>query len=682
MKKLCALVAAVGAIAAFGGTEEWAKELDESFAMAGKGSLMAPGDLGLVNGHISLCGWVNDPAEVRRLCAPPYFCSDYRLEFRFNGRGGKVTGYTWRPEALVREGEVAGWRLRSALHPIGGERGFVMSLEAENTAATAATLRVSFAAKGTPGYSRNWTFSPPSAAKPDARTKVAFATTFGSADEGVFKDVPAGGKGVAHFVVGIASPEEADALVARAIADPEGTIRRSVGEWRARVRRLASRVPRFESDNEAFVRLYRRSLIHFPLTEWNADDFVIRPFYVTGGLFGACMCSYLWNIGGPYMMWPLVDPEAIKAHLRAFLKLDLRRCYALNPCTGGPVGPYYPINQEKMIFMIRSYVMGSGDVAFLKEMVEGRAIIEHVVAMALVHDDLAKPAVIADYGKAGCSHLELRHGNLYDCEIPDMNLRRIVLLRLADRLCRIAGHDPKVDLVARANALKALCRERFWNAKEGWFCGRCSDGRVTTRWTIQMFKALGWGDWVLDSDADAALRRHLMDETEFLGSHGVHSLSKKDPAYDDWDVDNGGPGACVSFAPAVCDRLYADGHADEAEEILRRLTWLGDGRLPYWCDSHYADRPDYRHNTPLQLNIEGGVPSQTILFGMFGISVGDDFRITVAPHLPKDTDHIVLEDVRLAGRTFTVRCSRKGGVAVTCGAKTLTAPLGGRVVLD
>ena len=37
------------------------------------------------------------------------------------------------------------------------------------------------------------------------------------------------------------------------------------------------------------------------------------------------------------------------------------------------------------------------------------------------------PAVIADYGKAGCSHLELRHGNLYDCEIPDMNLRRIVL---------------------------------------------------------------------------------------------------------------------------------------------------------------------------------------------------------------------------------------------------------------
>ena len=50
----------------------------------------------------------------------------------------------------------------------------------------------------------------------------------------------------------------------------------------------------------------------------------------------------------------------------------------------------------------------------------------------------------------------------------------------------------------------------------------------------------------------------------------------------------------MSFAPAIAERLY-------------------------------ADRADYRHNTPLQLNVEG---------------------------------------VKLAGKTFSVRCSRKEGTKV------------------
>ena len=177
------------------------------------------------------------------------------------------------------------------------------------------------------------------------------------------------------------------------------------------------------------------------------------------------------------------------------------------------------------------------------------------------------------------------------------------------------------------------------------------------------------------------LLAHLMDESEFLGSHGLRSLSKKDVAWDDLDVDNGGPGACVSFAPAIVERLYADGRAVEAETILRRLLWLGDG-FPYWCDSHYADRPDYRHNTPLQLNIEGAVPAQTIVFGLFGIRIGDDFSIRVAPRLPSWADHVNLRNVRLAGRVFDVFCSRRDGIRVVLSdGSVLAADDGGVVVL-
>ena len=662
----------------------WADELDASFALRSEDARIEPRDLGLVNGHVTFNGWVEDLGSVRQLYAPPYHCGSFRLDVTFGGAAVKPVRWTWRPECVVREGTAGVWRVTTRLYPLANARGGILAIEAENGGGTPAALNVDCRVGGTPGYRRKWVFDAPSGADgsfPDWRgevrgyvldsegrpARVTFGTSSGSGtwehSAKMSLSAAAGGTApTAYAVFSLAGPDEADATVRQALADPAGAVRAARAAWRGRVAELAARVPRFSSDNEALVRLYRRSLIHFPLTRWEVDEFVLKPFYVTGGLFGSCMCSYLWNLGGPYRMWAMVDPAVIREQLKAYLRLDLTRCYALNPCDGGPVGPYYPVNQEKMIFMIRAYVLGTGDVGFLRETVGGKSIVEHVVGMALFHDDLTKEAVLADYGKAN-DHLELRRGFPYNGEMPDLNLRRIVLLRLADKLCRLAGHDPKVDLVRRADALKALCRREQWDAEQRWFVGRCANGKRTTRWTIQMFKALGWGDWVLDADARDGLIGHLMDESEFLGSHGVHSLSKKDEAWDDWDVDNGGPGACVSFAPAIAERLYADGRAREAETILRRLTWLADG-YPYWCDSHYADRADYRHNTPLQLNVEGGVIAQAIIFGLFGIAVDDDFSVRATPHLPADTDMIALEGVKLAGRTFSVRCSRKEGTKV------------------
>jgi len=305
------------------------------------------------------------------------------------------------------------------------------------------------------------------------------------------------------------------------------------------------------------------------------------------------------------------------------------------------------------MFLIHSYVTETCDAAYLNEIVEGKRIIDHVLDFALLFDDLSKDAVLVDYGPGGCNHLEFRLGFRYDGVMPDMNLRRIALYYLADELCRIAGVVPKADLVARAKALKALCREKLWDPERGWFSGTCSDGVRTTRWTMQMFKALGSRGKVLDSDQEAALVGHLMDETEFFGPYGVHSLSKKDIAYHAQDVDNGGPGACPSFAPAIVNRLYRDGRTAEGDAILLRLKWLAEC-FPYWSDSQYADRRDYRHNTPLQLNIEGGCLAQTLVFGLFGVEIGADMKPTFKPHLPNGVKRLMLRGLRLCGRDYDI----------------------------
>lgn len=649
----------------------FAEKLDAAFAIGKAKSIISPEDLGLVNGHVTMNGWVEDVSLVRGLYAPPYFCNDYALALTFNGRRVAATDYTWRPEQLTRVGEKDGWRIETRLVPVVGERAAILAVEVRNGNDRPRDLAVRFDSCGTVGCREHWGFGKPlgesawndgtleiNSGKP---SRIAVKWSLNDTNEARFKAVPSGESRAFYVAFAIGAPEEATRLVRTCVADPSGTVARSVDGWRARVRKLAARLPDFDCDDPALVQLYRRSILHLLLVEWNVDTFKLRPYYATGGLNGGCICNYLWNFGGPYRLWPLVDPAALKAHVKAFLDLNLEDCFAFAPCDGSPQGPYYPINQEKILLLIDAYVRETGDVAFLKETHRGKTFVEWALLMALTHDDLTKDAVLVDYGTTN-SHLELRTAeHLYNGVMPDLNLRRIRLLRMADGLCKLAGFDPQVDLIRRAGALKALCRRELWDAENGWFKARCADGRTKVRWTMQMFKAFGSG--ALDPDVEAALIGHLMNPDEFLGSHGVHSLSKRDPAYDENDIDNGGPGACPSFAPAICDRLFADGHAKEANEIFGRLKWLG-AALPYWGDSQYADRADYRRDTPLQCDVEGACLAQTVVFGLFGIRIDDALKVSFDPHLPDGVNRMRLSNLRLNGKTFDISCTRKDGTTV------------------
>ena len=651
----------------------FAERLDSSFAIESAASIISPNDLGLVNGHITMNGRIEDVSLVKGLYAPPYFCNDFVLALLFNGRRVVASGYTWRPEALVRRGEKDGWRIRTRLVPVAGASAAVLEVSVQNGNRIPADLSLRYDVAGTVGRREHWGFGKPvgEQVRRDGNieidggmpARIAVRWSLGAGNESRLQNVPPGGRRTFHVALSIGEPDAASRLVRECIGDPQRCIEGSIGEWRGRVRGLAAKVPDFECDDPALVQLYRRSLLHLLLTRWDVQSFSLRPYYATGGMNGGCTCCYLWNFGGPYKLWPLVDPAALKSHLKAFLRLDLEKCFALAPSDGSPQGPYYPINQEKVVFLIDAYVRETGDLAFLKEQFGGKTIAGWVVDMALAHDDLSKPAVLADYGEAGRTHLELRKGCLYDSVMPDLNLRRIALLRMADRLCRMAGHDPSVDLASRAEALKRLVRDRLWDADAGWFRAVCSDGKPTLRYTMQMFKAFGHGENVLDRDVEEALLKHLMNPDEFLGKYGVHSMSKLDPAYDEDDVDNGGPGACPPFAPAICDRLYRDGHFDEANDILMRLRWLGSS-LPYWGDSQYADRMDYRRDTPLQCNIEGACIAQTVIFGLFGVRIDDSLSVSFDPHLPKGLDVMRLSNLRLCGKSYDVECSRSGGVRV------------------
>ncbi|MBP5638219.1 MAG: hypothetical protein J6X55_01980, partial [Victivallales bacterium] len=588
------------------------------------------------------------------------------------------------------------------LVPYNGRRAAILQFFVTNTGRENAELSIQFEVTGGLARASHWGFSKPRNAPPaqaawnrgvfslnNGNDKLAFASTLKIRPHlpvcsGVLDappiSVPQYGTETFYVFMALAPARELNKLIAEIKSNPLECCEKSRRFWEERVKRLYSIMPNFSSDNKAWEKLYDRSLLHLLLNEWNVPDFKLHPYYSTGGINGGCIGCYLWNYGEPYRLWSMLNQESAKEHLRTFLNLDLTNCFAFNPDDGTPFGPYYPINQEKVVFLAHAYVMQTRDIGFLNEVFNGKTILEHLIQQALAHDDISQNAVLVDYGD-GNHHLELRRQLRYDGIVPDLNLRRCVVMQLTADLCELVGDVSMAGtLRQRADALKSLISKKLFDKKDGWYWAIDCHGKQYLRWTMQLFKALGWNGWAMDKEQEEALIKHLMNTDEFLGDYGIHSLSKLDLAYDEFDIDNGGPGACISFTPAIIDRLYRNGHVKDAGNLFKRLQWLAES-LPYWGDSQRADIREYRRDTPLQNDIQGAAIAQTFIFGMFGIEIRKDFSIEITPHLPDGTDVIRLMNVHLAGKVFSIECTRQKGVVVKDGKRRLTAKNGESVIL-
>lgn len=76
-------------------------------------------------------------------------------------------------------------------------------------------------------------------------------------------------------------------------------------------------------------------------------------------------------------------------------------------------------------------------------------------------------------------------------------------------------------------------------------------------------------------------------------------------------------------------------------------------KLPYWGDSIYADRADYRKDTPFGIPFDGVTVAQMMIFGLFWIESQADGTIKVNPHLGI-CGEMALRNVKMRGVTFDV----------------------------
>ena len=671
-------------------------EVADRFAISADKNITESAHLGLTNHHATFGTPYETVGEIDGFWAPPFVASDFSVRTTLDATPVAVSDYTWRPTRFYAFGERNGWRLESESLLAAGARTGMLILRLKNDSETKRSALVSVVvAAPTLDESAVWEFPvemSKTAASPrldgellrfdqgemslcvaGADTERSVKAGAGRLDRSITLDAGAAQTVVITFALG-KSDDAANGAI-RAAADSLAAYTQSLAVHNAELAALYDRLPKLESDNPLLVRFYDRSILHFFMNRWDVPEFLLHPYYSTGSVRGGCLCSYLWNFGEPWEILPLFDPDAERAAIRHYLSIDLSRHFAFRPTSGLPCGPWYMINQEKIIGLFYYYVRITGDLAFLDERVGGRPIRDHLVEQAFLLDDPEKPVALIDYGDSN-SHLELRRDpNLYNHIMPDLNGRRCANYLKAAELLEAAG-TPDTRLRQRAADLKALLKKELWNGQTRWFDCPDARGNRRTRWTIQMYKLFDSG--ALDAEQEAGLLSHW-NESKFLGEYGVHSLAKDDTWYDENDVDNGGPGACTDFGPQIAERFFRAGYAEQGTDILRRMLWLGDA-MPYWGDSVRADRPDYRHDTPLQCMFDSTALAQSIIFGLFGIDRSFDGTVTVSPHKPDFAQTVTLQGVRIGPELFDVTVDDRG-MEIVCRGEKYRDALGQKAVI-
>ena len=655
-----------------------------------KNNVMCDKHLGISGNKLSVLTPESAVGRLECLQACPYSNSSFVLDLRVGGERVYARDWQWLPNAMLRFGETEEYRINTVAAIPPGMRTVVLAVTLTNKTERELSLPLTLEYRGAAKKPDIWKFSicegdrfSPLTYEENEKSFVFYHTeeavsgiTTSHPDMKLFKKAYLYEGRIAilpkdeqtlYFSAHLGETNEIKREMEAVSSDYERYISEAL-EWALHEeQRVLRELPSVESSEWALEALYYRALVTYVTNKWEIEELKLNPYYSTGATNGGCMCTYLWDYSGGMYVHPLVAPKTNAEEIGLYLQNDLTSSYAIMP-NGKPCGPWYQINQEKIISMVYFHVLHTGDKEFLHKRIGDKTVAEWMIFHALVGDDITKPVALIDYGEGGRDHLELRHELQYRGVMPDLNARRYRNYIYAYRLSELAGVPCRM-LLERARELKPLIMS-LWNEKTEWF-DFIWEGKRDTRYTVQMFKFLDSD--VIDAEIKEKLISHL-NENEFLSTYGLHSMAKQDEAYDQDDIDNGGGGICTEFAAVIIGQLYDIGKDALASDILGRILWWGT-RLPYMGDSCAANMLLQREDTPLQADISSVSLAQTILFKLSGVSIDFDGRLHINPPKHHLAENISYRGFKLGAHTFDLLLDADS-YTVTINGESYTRPYG------
>jgi|GEM_PF-2211678 len=337
---------------------------------------------------------------------------------------------------------------------------------------------------------------------------------------------------------------------------------------------------------EKYQGLFWRGWVTAMTARWERENFVASPYYASEGIDGGALCSYLWDLSYPSRFLAGLEGRALAGLIEAYLQPEsFFQGYAISPIGGEWLGVFYAFQPYALTRIVSDYVEATGDHAWLdRTLGNGKTVFDNLETIIGSFDERYRTREgLLDFGHN--RHLiELQVAD-YEGVVPNPNFEHVWTWRALERLGRLAGREPRPDLLERAERLKAACEARFWQPEQGWYF---PTGAGRPIWSIQVLSPLRLG--LFPREAVEAMARHLVSP-RFLGPYGLYSVARDD----EWhfnltDADWGGGGCFTGHIGIILEGLARYGMNEAAEAILERLLWWGSG-LPYIPQSTLADRP-------------------------------------------------------------------------------------------
>jgi len=239
-------------------------------------------------------------------------------------------------------------------------------------------------------------------------------------------------------------------------------------------------MPLLETTDKEIAKLYYMGVLG--VIYFRRDN----PYSVLGRTYDTLMPKYwqsvtfIWDYALSSLTHALLDPAVMKKYIEHWMSMDVHKHFGTEYLTGGPVGPWYSVNDFAITEISKNYLRWNGDFKWLDKVIqvnEGQKapVIDLLLKFASNWKNFKSPNGLADYG--GINNL-LECVSTYIHEVASLNAANVFNLRTAAELCELTGKKDLVDhYVNEANELIPLINKLYVDGK-GYWATRFPDGSL------------------------------------------------------------------------------------------------------------------------------------------------------------------------------------------------------------
>jgi hypothetical protein len=648
---------------------------------------------GCVQSDIDLTG-------IRSLNFPPFGCSDIItgglfIDDVYFPATGILIDFVWYPDRIERSAEYKGVYYKSTTVLPMQTKGALVLLEMENRSGSPREVELKFGMTGSITKAvRTWNDAFPPLERDNKveidrkRMSLLYSAVhskafqmqgiFPAADEinknGVRKkfNLRPGEKQSVCFINAVDEDLASLQETYDYIANNAGSIITSVRqEWNEEIKaaytpgnsRFSGFMPELETTDKDILKLYNMGVLG--VIYFKRDN----PYSVLGRTYDTLMPRYwqsvtfIWDYALSSLTHALLDPAVTQKYLEHWMLMDIHKHFGTEYLTGGPVGPWYSVNDFALMTIAKNYLAWSGNLQWLNKEINNSSTKEIVKNYLLKYASNWKqfktPGGLADYG--GINNL-LECVSTYIHEVASLNAANVFNMRTGAEIASITGdNNTAKSLLNEAAELLPEIQKLYVDGKGYWNTRFPGNELVEVRHCYDFIT-------ILNNISDDLTEKQKVEMTNFFLNElqSPTWMSALSPGDDNvlFSVrpDHQWNGAYPAWPAQAATGLYKIGRGDIAFKWLKGLARSANqgpfGQAHFIESATPMESEGARKATPEGPYIcdwtvsSSGNWSNIIIESIFGIEVSLNKGITAKPDFGKFDAKAELKNLSYQGKLY------------------------------